>query len=379
MPNKDDEADVELYVVVTPSVPETVFLDEAYLHRITMNLLSNAIKFTKAGYILLVLDVIENDLVITVKDTGHGKSQFLSITLKSGQCWPLSLICTKPGFVSGMPAEFVPVMFEPFKQAQSRAMSRGTGLGLSIIKQLVDKMHGTIDVESQSEKDVGVGNSGTTLTTTIPLPQSASSSDAEAPLMLAEEANIVALIERRDNLRASEGLRLAWEKFGFEVVVLPYAQHTEPGHSSTKWMYMMTDVSTLKSGPSRAPLLSRDACQSILVAYNEPRELQELPQMAANVTTLHKPLVWHKFNDQIASVRDGSTKDERKVRFAQPANNTVSQTVNGVSHAEAASKRYTILLAEDNPVRWPQTFQLQSLIAIDQSKTRREDAGHSGL
>ena len=63
---------MELFLVVTPVVPQNVFLDEGYLHRITMNLLSNAMKFTKSGFILLILDVGKNELIITVKDTGHG-------------------------------------------------------------------------------------------------------------------------------------------------------------------------------------------------------------------------------------------------------------------------------------------------------------------
>lgn len=73
LPHKDEGVDAEVLVVVSPAVPQKVHLDEGYLHRISMNLLSNAIKFTKSGYILLVLDLIENNLVITVKDTGHGE------------------------------------------------------------------------------------------------------------------------------------------------------------------------------------------------------------------------------------------------------------------------------------------------------------------
>jgi len=44
LPNKDDEAEVELLVVVTPDVPHTLFLDETYIHRMLMNLLSNSLK-----------------------------------------------------------------------------------------------------------------------------------------------------------------------------------------------------------------------------------------------------------------------------------------------------------------------------------------------
>lgn len=73
LPHKDEEAELEVFIVVAPVVPQNIYLDEGYLHRITMNLLSNAMKFTKYGYIMLALDVVKNDLVITVKDTGHGE------------------------------------------------------------------------------------------------------------------------------------------------------------------------------------------------------------------------------------------------------------------------------------------------------------------
>lgn len=73
LPFKDEETDVEVFVVVAPDVPENIFLDEGYLHRIIMNLLSNAIKFANSGFILLALDLVKSDLVITVKDTGHGE------------------------------------------------------------------------------------------------------------------------------------------------------------------------------------------------------------------------------------------------------------------------------------------------------------------
>lgn len=120
LPNRDDDEKVELMLVVTSDVPESLFLDETYIHRIIMNLLSNAMKFTGTGYILLLLEWLDGRLIITVKDTG-----------------------------SGIPSSFLPQLFEPFKQAQTRGKQRGTGLGMSIIKQLLNKMQGTINVESK--------------------------------------------------------------------------------------------------------------------------------------------------------------------------------------------------------------------------------------
>lgn len=112
LPNKDDEDNVDLMVVVNPTVPHSLYMDETYIHRILMNLLSNAIKFTRSGYILLLIEMEGGKIIVTVKDSG-----------------------------SGVPPSFLPQLFEPFKQAQTRLGSqRGTGLGLSITLGLLNRM-----------------------------------------------------------------------------------------------------------------------------------------------------------------------------------------------------------------------------------------------
>ena len=89
--NRDDADEVDFMVVVSPDVPHSLFLDETYIHRILMNLISNAPKFTRSGYILLLVDMNDDKLVTTVKDTGLG-----------------------------IPSSFLPRIFEPFTQAQVR-------------------------------------------------------------------------------------------------------------------------------------------------------------------------------------------------------------------------------------------------------------------
>ncbi len=99
--------------------------DEEKLRRIIMNLVSNAIKFTAVGGVTLRLRGARTaegvKLALRVADTGIG-----------------------------IPADKIPLLFDPFFQVES-GMSRsygGTGLGLAISRQLAEAMGGTVRVKS---------------------------------------------------------------------------------------------------------------------------------------------------------------------------------------------------------------------------------------
>ncbi len=112
-----------------------VHLDHQHLMRIVLNLLNNAVKFTESnGSVTCTLDQIAHDdtksctVKITISDTGIGISR-----------------------------EFMPHIFEAFERDKRITAQgvEGTGLGLGIVKNLVELMHGTINVEST----LGMGTS----------------------------------------------------------------------------------------------------------------------------------------------------------------------------------------------------------------------------
>jgi PAS domain S-box-containing protein len=111
--------------------------DSTRLQQVFWNLLSNAIKFTpKAGQVMVGLQEVDGYLEIAIADTGQGIS-----------------------------AEFVPYVFERFRQADSsitRSFS-GLGLGLAIVRHLVELHGGTVHVQSQGE---GLGS---TFTVKLPI------------------------------------------------------------------------------------------------------------------------------------------------------------------------------------------------------------------
>lgn len=100
------------------SVELDVNADPDRLAQVITNLLSNAIKFSQAGgEVIIAVEKSADDVRIVVRD--HG---------------------------SGVPDEFKPHIFEKFAQADATNTRQkgGTGLGLSIVKQIVERLGGTI-------------------------------------------------------------------------------------------------------------------------------------------------------------------------------------------------------------------------------------------
>jgi len=104
--------------------------DSARLQQIVWNLLSNAVKFTpEHGRIDVRLERVNGHARLTVTDTGRGISP-----------------------------EFLPRVFDRFRQADSSTTRQygGLGLGLAIVRQLVELHGGTVQAESQGH---GLGSS----------------------------------------------------------------------------------------------------------------------------------------------------------------------------------------------------------------------------
>ena len=120
------------YTVDVAKETPTIVSDRTKLKQILLNLLSNAMKFTSRGGVSIVVRPHAMGVRIDVNDTGIG---------------------IRP--------EHLSVIWEDFRQVdQSRTREfGGTGLGLSITRKLVERLGGTISVESI----VGVGTSFTVM------------------------------------------------------------------------------------------------------------------------------------------------------------------------------------------------------------------------
>ncbi|HKO36686.1 MAG TPA: response regulator [Pyrinomonadaceae bacterium] len=120
-----------------PSTDIAVVGDPTRLQQIFWNLFSNAVKFTpRGGRVSIETRIYDSRVRVSVADTGIG---------------------IKP--------EFVPFMFDRFRQADGSTTREhgGLGLGLAIVQHLVDLHAGAVEVTS------GGPNCGSTFTVTIPL------------------------------------------------------------------------------------------------------------------------------------------------------------------------------------------------------------------
>lgn len=317
LPNKEHDFDVEFMVVVGPSVPKILMLDETYIHRIFMNLLSNAIKFTRSGYVILTIKYEGDNLITQVKDTGIG-----------------------------IPPSFLPRLFEPFSQAETLGSQRGTGLGLSIIKQLLHKMNGEITVESHySESPSDTVPSGTTFTVTIPAQQPSGHSPPGSPAA----TKTVALFPRK-NSTFQEGQRAAWEHFGYKVVETSSFSDLNDYKDVE---YIWVDADYLKDNLECLESLIHQDTWTIFVPYSSEEILQQLPGLhsSSHVVLLQKPLIWHTFEARASSACDSH------IQTLRTTNDVVKLPIPADPPAQIdsiiANKKFTILLVEDNRVNKP--------------------------
>ncbi len=132
--------------------------DAERLKQIVCNLLSNAIKFTPQGGLIEVrLERLENKALLIVSDTGQG-----------------------------IDPEFLPHIFDRFRQwdGSARRQQGGLGLGLAIVKHLVDLHNGAIYAYSR-----GIGE-GSDFMVTLPLTAESVNSEEMPPWPVRQEIKV---------------------------------------------------------------------------------------------------------------------------------------------------------------------------------------------
>ena len=176
----------------------SVFGDPTRLQQVVWNLLSNAIKFTpEGGQVSIRVERTGSHVQIVVVDTGEGIS-----------------------------ADFLPYVFDRFRQADAKTTRRhgGLGLGLAIVRHLVEMHGGTVSAESAGE------GQGATFTVSLPLmpvyqrrstpelPTYSTGSSSYVPLECPERLDGLKVLAVDDEADTREVLRTTFEQCGAKVM-----------------------------------------------------------------------------------------------------------------------------------------------------------------
>ena len=189
-----------------------VVVDPDRIQQVVWNLLANAVKFTpEGGHIAVGLRRVGGSVEIEITDTG-----------------------------AGIRAEFLPHIFDRFRQADSGSTRRyaGLGLGLAIAKQLTEIHGGSIRAESDGE------GLGATFTVYLPLEQQAVAQEDEAEVGAANAIGLVGvevlLVE--DETMAREATELSLEKNGARVRAVESAARAHEAYATRRPDVIVADI-----------------------------------------------------------------------------------------------------------------------------------------
>lgn len=208
-------ADAKGVTMTTHAAPHslTVHADATRLQQIIGNLLSNAIKYTPhGGRIWLSTRRAGDNVELTVRDSGQG-----------------------------IRADFLPHVFEPFRQASggTTRADTGLGLGLAIVKHLVDLHGGTIRAESAG------ADQGATFVVELPLAKRTQAADRVETIDAAVEARRLdglRLLIVEDDAECRELVHAILEKAGAHITAVSSAREAMEALRASRPDALVSDI-----------------------------------------------------------------------------------------------------------------------------------------
>lgn len=336
------EKGLNLAYRIEPDVPVALKGDALRLRQILINLLGNALKFTEKGEITVVCR-LENQsattckLLIEISDTGIGIAQ-----------------------------DKIRVIFEKFQQADGTVTRRygGTGLGLTITRQLVEKMNGSIEVESRI-------NQGSVFRFTVEIERDTASMipvESEPPSQIRSSHVLIVGGHPLDRLN----LRDFFEARGVRLAQSPDADDglrmiENYLHTDTPIDTVLVDTHSGNIDPvsfcTKALQIDGSLKQHIIIIANvvEMRTLQDI-HAACHLKCLSKPIKTRDLLGVLSTISHESTKD--------PVNPAISGA-NSPADLRPLPRKQRILLVEDNPVN--QLLAVRLLERLGHIVTKAED------
>jgi len=185
--------------------------DADRLQQVAWNLVSNAVKFTpRGGEVWVDLGRVGSHVQLRVRDTGQG-----------------------------IPSDFLPHIFDRFRQADASTtkIHTGLGLGLSIVKALVELHGGTVQAQS-----AGSG-AGSTFTIALPLPTSREDEPSPlpppGPLPSLRGVYLLVVDDEDDN---REMIAAALEQAGAEVTAVASAAEAMSAIAARRPDVIVSDI-----------------------------------------------------------------------------------------------------------------------------------------
>ncbi len=244
-----DVKGIRLKAILGASSQDIISADSTRLQQVVWNLLTNAIKFTpKGGQVQVLLQRVNSHLELSVSDTGIG-----------------------------IPANYLPHVFDRFSQKDSSTTRTfgGLGLGLAICKQLVELHGGAIRAASLGE------GKGATFSVQLPVsivqlgdqsgprihPTAETHPGEMQPLPRLDGVHVFAVDDEPD---ARDLLRRVLEEQGAKVTSFASAEHALTVLKTTKPMVLVCDIGMPKM----------DGYQLIRTVRAEESRAERIPALA---------------------------------------------------------------------------------------------------
>ncbi|PSU82489.1 hybrid sensor histidine kinase/response regulator [Photobacterium phosphoreum] len=245
-----DKKKILLECNIDESIPTYIFSDKNRIIQIMFNLIGNAIKFTNMGSVKIVASKVDNNIEVSIFDTGIGIADNAQKKL-----------------------------FNPFHQADGSITRKygGTGLGLTISQLLINKMQGNITIKSelgigscftaifpihpaivQIEKQIEKKQSKPTISLNILLAEDSPTNQLVAKLMLERRGHKVTISNHGEEAIS----KLLQRHESFDLVLMDISMPVLDGLEATKYIRKLNIDTPIVA-------LTANAMQSDQFLYNQ--------------------------------------------------------------------------------------------------------------
>jgi PAS domain S-box-containing protein len=225
---------IEIRTVLEPNVGQ-VLGDSGRLQQVVWNLLSNAVKFTPTGGRVEVRLSSSSEAILTELDSSHSKLKTQNSALSTQHSALIQVRDTG----KGINPDFLPYVFDYFRQENSTTTRSfgGLGLGLAIVRHLVELHGGTVSAESLGE------GQGATFSVWLPLmtTQLETNSDSRQSDQDLDLKGIRVLVVD-DEVDMREFLAFMLEEYGAEVTVVASASEALEALPQVKPDILLSDI-----------------------------------------------------------------------------------------------------------------------------------------